>query len=153
MNCPKHNRTPYNEFLTPQNEDIISVANYIASDNFNQYLEYVNENIEYIRDKISCGYSDCWSYPSETLQNGYGDCEDMSFLLASLLMAKFKKNSIRVVIGWHNRNGHAWVEIVTKDKNELVLESTSGEWFDKVTAYRNGYVSDVYVYLNGCEKA
>jgi len=48
---------------------------------------FVYQNIEYINDQKKYGY-EYPQYPIETLWNRSGDCEDMSYLLSSLLQAQ-----------------------------------------------------------------
>lgn len=42
------------------------------------------QSLEYETDENTSGHSEYWSFPVETLFRGNGDCEDTSFLLASL---------------------------------------------------------------------
>lgn len=63
---------------------------------------------------------DFWQYPSETLAWGYGDCEDSSICLCSLLRAGgIAPERVWVVVGTVNGYGHAWVEL-----DGRILETT-----------------------------
>jgi len=64
---------------------------------------------------------DYWSFPAETLTTGYGDCEDVSFLLASILRNRLSENEVFVTVGTFKNFGHAWVTL----SDGLVLEATS----------------------------
>jgi hypothetical protein len=64
---------------------------------------------------------DYWSFPAETLTTGYGDCEDVSFLLASILRSRLSEDEVFVTIGTFRDFGHAWVTL----GDGLVLEATS----------------------------
>ncbi len=74
---------------------------------------HVVEHIHYHSEQES---HDRWQFPQETLQLGHGDCEDKSFLCASLLVAAgIPADRVRVVVGilasdvQSPRNqGHAW---------------------------------------------
>ena len=65
-------------------------------------LDFVCRNISYRRD-----VGEFWLYPSETLM-GYGDCEDTSILLCSLLQ-NFSNGY--VVLGTYQEYGHAWCQL------------------------------------------
>ena len=78
---------------------------------------------------LSDSGSDTWQIPSETIKRGGGDCEDLSFLLVSLMRAS-KIRNIYLIIGVVKigdkvtsrflGNGHMWVEY-----GNLVYETTS----------------------------
>lgn len=90
---------------------------------------------------------DNWLFPDETLANGGGDCEDLTFLLASLLEASgISHYCIRVAMGSivAYRNGlpkrqwdHAWVAYQTEGGVWEILEPLAliGQ---KPTKARNG---------------
>jgi len=85
--------------------------------------KYVAEKIDYVNDQKMTGKSDWWLYPAETLALGKGDCEDSSFLLATLMAGSgISEDCIRVVLGRvlskNGSYGHAWV----------VYQAESGEW-------------------------
>lgn len=92
---------------------------------------FIAEQIRYIHDITEYKKGDFWLFPPETFQLRKGDCEDSSFLLASLLIASgISPFCVRVVLGrahdGTNRplGGHCWPIY----KNELgrwcILEST-----------------------------
>lgn len=178
MQCPTYpvrpeGRHPVNAFLTPNDPDVIKVANDIANrltlsgeDTLNNRVKeafnFVSHSIEYERDKVAHGYPEFWSYPTETLrwrtdrwkrQRRIGDCEDTSFLLASLLLAlRVPENRVRVVLG----AGHAWVE-ARLNTEWFLLESTVDEswreWREITPTYRTqGYSPVLYIYHNFCEQ-
>jgi hypothetical protein len=93
--------------------------------------KYIAEEIKYVYDVRKYKKGDFWLFPPETDQIGKGDCEDGSFLLASLLIAGgVSPFCVRVALGevfdGHGRSlgGHCWPVY----KNELgrwcILEST-----------------------------
>lgn len=53
---------------------------------FNQSsLDWVHEHISYKSEE-----KDFWKFPNETVADGFGDCEDGTILLASLILARNK---------------------------------------------------------------
>jgi len=70
---------------------------------------------------------DFWSYPSETLRDRVGDCEDTSILLASILRNRLSHNEVFVTIGYFDGIGHAWVTVNHPQKGNIVLETTSDQ--------------------------
>jgi len=79
------------------------------------------------RPRLSFNFLDYWKFPSETIRDRVGDCEDSSFLLASLLRS-LEKN-VYAVLGYievdGRRYGHAWVEC--REDGCRVLETTYDE--------------------------
>ena len=77
---------------------------------------------------------DAWLYPDETLAQGGGDCEDLAFLLAALLMAAGVSNyCVRVALGSlliHQPRGkvrkhdHCWVMYQNESGVWEILEPT-----------------------------
>lgn len=75
---------------------------------------------------------DYWLFPDETLEQGGGDCEDLAFLLAALLMAAGVSGyCIRVALGTLNitpprgktqRHDHSWVMYQNEDGAWEILE-------------------------------
>ena len=97
--------------------------------------EYVVTNITYVGDPESHRQLDFWQFPAETIALGQGDCEDCSFLLATLLIAAgISSFCVRVVFGdvkcLHDdaTEGHTWP--IYKDEAGVwrILESTHSEW-------------------------
>jgi len=91
--------------------------------------DYVARGVQYITDKQSCGLEDFWLFPEETLTLRKGDCEDSSFLLATLLLASgISEHCVRVVLGRvaspEGDYGHAWVVYQNEEGLWCLLEST-----------------------------
>ncbi len=91
--------------------------------------DYVARGVQYITDKQSCGLEDFWLFPEETLVLRKGDCEDSSFLLATLLLASgVSEHCVRVVLGRvasaEGDYGHAWVVYQNEEGVWCLLEST-----------------------------
>lgn len=99
------------EFVQPDNLDVVAVYSRIGPDAWNLY-NFVCQNISYRRD-----VGEFWLFPSETL-GGYGDCEDTSILLTSLIRAGGVPNAY-VALGEYQGYGHAWCDL-----NGQILETT-----------------------------
>jgi len=99
------------EFVQPDNPDIIAVYSQIGPDYWALY-DFVCRNINYRRD-----IGEFWQTPSETLR-GFGDCEDTSILLTSLIRAGGVPNCY-VALGSLGGYGHAWCEL-----DGQILETT-----------------------------
>jgi transglutaminase-like putative cysteine protease len=73
----------------------------------------INKKIEYKSDTDTYNATDYFCFPWETLLTKTGDCEDKSYLLASLLQACDVQN-VSVVFGKVNLEsrsyGHCWVK-------------------------------------------
>jgi len=52
----------------------------------NLALSFVQSCFPYAYDNLTYGAQDYWAFPLETLHNGQGDCEDKSFLYASIMV-------------------------------------------------------------------
>ena len=98
----RNHKTVLNTFITPNEQVVKETAGYIANtlvrdsveDRVAASFNFVALNIVYTSDRRQFGKNDFWQYPNETLgqvftnsniNRMYGDCEDSSFLLASLL--------------------------------------------------------------------
>ncbi|VVB69425.1 Bacterial transglutaminase-like cysteine proteinase BTLCP [uncultured archaeon] len=91
--------------------------------------DFVARSVEYITDKQAFGLEDFWLFPEETLMLRKGDCEDTSFLLATLLLASgVSEHCVRVVLGKvvspDGTYGHAWVVYQSESGAWCLLEST-----------------------------
>jgi predicted transglutaminase-like cysteine proteinase len=91
--------------------------------------EYVARSVQYITDKATFGLDDLWLFPEETLVLHKGDCEDSSFLLATMLLASgISEHCVRVVLGRistpDGAYGHAWVVYQNEAGLWCLLEST-----------------------------
>ena len=123
------------DFVTPDDPSVQAVAREIVAklgegDNptsrLREAYNYVALNVRYVTDTKVFGFEEVWQKPSSTLQRGLGDCEDLSFLLCSLLQALGVRS--RVVFGEYAGQGHAWVE-ASADSVGGILETTSGQPF------------------------
>ncbi len=158
-----------NSFITPNEQSVKDTATHIASTLVHDTIEdrivaafnFVAVNVIYTSDRAQFGKGDFWQYPNETLgqvfidsqiAKMYGDCEDSSFLLVSLLLALgIPSQNVRVglseVHAWVEcKIGNAWYVFETTDDKEL------SELVSAVSIVGKSYVYDVkvYVYQGGC---
>ena len=153
--CPVHIRERayrYNEFIRPK--DVSHVAQLLRPNvHSNQHaifqtLRYVFTNIRFVRDWEKYYQPDLWQFPLETLRDGTGDCEDMCFLLASVLI-ELGVHDVRVTLGTWREEGHAWIEV--SDGNWwYLLECTNGKMHYLQERETLGYNVELYVHPWGC---
>jgi transglutaminase-like putative cysteine protease len=159
-----------NSFYTPDDIKVREIADDIIKTLIVDSIEdrvvaaynFVISNDIYTPDKIQFGKDDWWQYPYETLghvlvggsaRKMYGDCEDTSFLLASLLIALgIPSTNIRVGVS----DVHAWVECKVGN-TWCLFETTSSRSFNNfipsssVVGSSFVYNVRVYIYENGCD--
>lgn len=92
---------------------------------------FVARSLRYVYDTATYKKADFWLFPPETLQLGKADCEDGSFLLASLLLASgISPFCVRVVLGrafdagGGSLGGHCWPVYKDESGTWRILEST-----------------------------
>lgn len=166
----RNHETVLNSFYTPNDPSVREVADDIIKTIITDSIEdrivaaynFIISHDIYTPDKVQFGKDDWWQYPSETLghvlvgdgeHKMYGDCEDTSFLLASLLIALgISSSNVRVGLS----DVHAWVEC--KIYNTWCLfETTSNNIFSSFTPSSSVvgsyfvYNIRVYIYHNGCD--
>ena len=158
-----------NSFLTPNDIAVKRVAedikNTLVRDNIEDRItaafNFVALTVVYVSDKRQFGKGEWWQYPCETLGQVittsnvtrlYGDCEDSSFLLASILLAlDVPSSNVRVGIS----ECHAWVECKL-GHTWYLFETTSDNEMSSFVSVRSivgkGYIYNVqvYVYQDGC---
>jgi len=95
------------DFIQTSNPDVLAVYSQIGPEYWTLY-DFVCRNISYRLDT-----GEFWQVPSETLGRyweegqGYGDCEDTSILLVSLLR---NFTHAHVAVGMYRGYGHAWCQ-------------------------------------------
>lgn len=94
---------------------------------------YVNKKIRYTHDSVKGKNKDFWLFPEETLTLEKGDCDDYSFLMASLLLTSgISSYCVRVVFGeicdidGKPLGGHCWPMYKTEMGEWCILENTHG---------------------------
>jgi len=117
------------EFLTPVAREIKKITDATPGDTLEAVgprLFEVVRQVQYVTDQDGKGVPEYFKYPVETLKDKTGDCEDQSYLLASLLQGAGVPNVV-IVFGTvevdGRRFGHAWVEAQGK-----FIESTYPEY-------------------------
>lgn len=93
--------------------------------------DHVAQKINYTSDAKEQRKGDFWLFPSEVNTLAYGDCEDGSFLLASLLIGSgISPFNVRVVLGelydrdGKSMGGHCWPMYKNEAGRWCILEST-----------------------------
>lgn len=93
--------------------------------------DFVARKVKYVYDKEAHGMPDFWMMPEETLSIKKADCEDVTFLLCSLLLASgISPFCVRAVLGLvydaggSLLGGHAWPCYFDEGGKWRVLEST-----------------------------
>jgi len=159
-----------NSFITPDEYSVKDTASRIVDilvrdtieDRVAAAFNFVVSNITYISDKTQFGKNDWWQYPNETLSQVltdgvinrmYGDCEDSSFLFASLLLALGVPSS-NVKVGLSSV--HAWVECKLGNAwylFETTNDSVSETFIPASSVVGSSYIYNVkvYVYREGCK--
>jgi hypothetical protein len=92
---------------------------------------FITKHVKYVYDTTEYKKGDFWLFPPETFQIRKGDCEDGSFLLASLLIASgISPFCVRVVLGraydetGRSLGGHCWPVYKNEIGRWCILEST-----------------------------
>jgi hypothetical protein len=124
-----------NDFIRPNDPIVQAVALEIvrglgdqdsAEARLREAYNFVTLNIKYVTDMSQFNYEEVWQLPDSTLRRRMGDCEDLAFLLVSLLRALHI--NAKMVFGVYKDEGHAWVWAQV-DGASGILETTSGQPF------------------------
>lgn len=151
---------PVNDFIQPQAPAVLEAVMNLKGDNpFEACLGFVCREIQYQTDNYQYGARERWAYPTETLFSRRGDCEDKSFLLASMLLAlNIPPETVAVELGKHKGQGHAWVAIQDYWGKTYVLETTANvppvvyvNILPRPGAAANAYEPCLVVRLTGCD--
>jgi len=151
---------PVNNFIQPKAPAVIEVVMNLKGDNpFEACLGFVCREIHYQTDTFQYGVRERWAYPTETLQTRCGDCEDKSFLLASMLLAlNVPGETVAVELGKHKGQGHAWVVIQDLWGKEYVLETTAStppvafvNILPRPGAAANAYFPSIRIHATKCD--
>jgi len=113
-------------YITPNDNVVIVLMQQItggwSNDNQEQWndvkrlYDWVVNNIAYEHDP-----EDHWKYPAETVMSGCGDCEDMAFLLTSMIMS-YSNNAVWAISICANNEGHKAVILPVKGFYVAVLD-------------------------------
>ncbi len=102
------------DYITPNEPEVkAAVSNAGVCDSCG-VAEKADAVWEYVYDRVDYKLSDEWKEPKQTLEEGVGDCEDVSFLAASMLI-RAGVEEFDYVIGYLESDGpdekHTWLEV------------------------------------------
>lgn len=112
------------EYITPYHPAVIeAVGNVEFSDCCMDWIRTV-DMWEWVKGNINYKLSREWKEPAQTLSEGVGDCEDLDFLLASMMLNDGVQD-FELVIGYIiHKDGreeeHTWLRM-----NDMVIEPTT----------------------------
>jgi transglutaminase-like putative cysteine protease len=112
--------------------------------------DWVSGNIKYAHDSDRHGRPEYYQLPRETIQSGYGDCEDYAILMVSLLRAAgWQADRAYVTIGEPKAGSgsrHAWVRLNVDviGWQNLEPQSATGYWLLLQDYFCLGDFDDVY---------
>lgn len=147
--------TPYEQFYEQDAPEIKELAWEIlrhydcaTCSPIKKIVYYVNKHYFYKTDYELFGLVDFWLFPTEVIKIGSGDCDCLSFFVASLLEAVGIPT--RVCVGNTPFGYHAWVEAVDNDGEWLLIETTRGKIHPWAHRFKLGYMPDLYINPLGC---
>lgn len=131
-------------FITPNdyyvNQKMYSILNYnsdgdLTWEDIKAINNWVGNNINYNHDTFIGERRNCYQYPSETLELGWGDCEDHAVLMISLCKAEEQVSWMYCAIVEFIINGmdfyHACVFVdVTDDKLYILDPTDKPAWYE-----------------------
>lgn len=110
-------------YITPMNEAVVSEANNIPVEENQTETQKAKEVWLHVYRTTKYSLSDVWKTPEETLEDGIGDCEDVDFLMLSILPHKGIDEAFLVIGDLVRSSGrraaHTWVEV-----NGTVMDPT-----------------------------
>ena len=71
---------------------------------------------------------DFWQMPAETLAEGIGDCEDMTFVGVSVLRNRLSADEVFANIGLWEGYGHAWITVLNNGQARVVEPTRAPQW-------------------------
>jgi len=86
----------------------------------------INPKEFYVEDWRVHGGPDYWKDPMQTWTTRRGDCEDLSFLVGSVLVALGYRYT-RILMGYHKNLCHVWAETMGPRGHWWLLEATTGK--------------------------
>lgn len=87
---------------------------------------FASSRLRYKKDPVLCNglrNADLWRSPQATFANGGGDCEDLSIVVVSAMIA-YGLRDAWLVVGAVDHRGHAWVE-GSDATSPFLVEATS----------------------------
>lgn len=86
----------YPKYVTPNNKKVVEAVEELPVDIYSSDKEKVIAVWRGIRDRVDYKLSKKWKTPEETLEDGIGDCEDVTFLATSMFLRLDLTSEIRV---------------------------------------------------------
>jgi transglutaminase-like putative cysteine protease len=113
----------YDQYITPQNMMVKRAVVKSDAGSVNSDKEQAKKCWQWVADNIKYKLSEKWKTPEETIFSATGDCEDVTFLIASML-ARLGIDNSRIVVGYLEKEGykpelHTWNEV-----NGMVIDAT-----------------------------
>lgn len=144
---------PYEQFyeidaMRPIAQQILDTYKCNTCGPLKKIIYWVNKYYRYQTDMQNFGLVDYWQFPTEILETGSGDCDCLSFFIASLLEAVGIPT--HVAIGNTPFGYHAWVECQDFDGEWYLVETTSGKLYPWAHRSKMGYKPDLYISPDGC---
>ncbi len=133
------------QFVTPNDPTVVSNAQRILDGGYNGELtwddmdkinKWIHVNVVYnsdtdpTKDKDEV-WAECWLYPSETLENLRGDCEDQALLFTSMCLAEQSVGYVYCAVMVLDGVGHMAIFINVEGDTMVV--------YDPVSGYRSPY--------------
>jgi len=104
--------------------------------------DYITSHVGYGFDEDLVGLNEYVQMPYETLTKGWGDCEDSTMLMVSMLTPKGVP--CRMVLGYAAGGSHRWPEV--KYEGEwYIFDTTNGDVFPLRDSEKKHYVPMFYV--------
>lgn len=144
-------------YFSPNDPDVaaktLAVAGVFSQNNnefwadYQRLYQWVVDNIEYNYDTnipfMPTGvngnikwFADYWKMPSETLTDKRGDCEDMAYLLASMLLSyNGGQYGVWTIEIHNNDSGHIAVAVPVKGHNLVILDPAGKYYSGMNTMY------------------
>ena len=131
-------------FITPDDSSVISKTRNILGhysdgdlswDDMKDINNWVGNNINYNHDTFIGQRRNCYQYPSETLDLGWGDCEDHAVLMVSLCKVEESVNWMYCAIIKFVKNNedyyHACVFVNVADDKLFIFDPTDKpSWYE-----------------------
>lgn len=116
-------------FITPTNSKVVEISETALMSGFEGQMTSARDAWQWVYTNIDYKLSKEWKTPEQTIREGIGDCEDVTFLIASMLPNMGVDESV-VVLGelmFPDGRGqfHTWNEV-----GDMVIDGTGS--MDKV---------------------
>jgi len=127
-------------FITPNDGDVkIATRNALGHysdgdlswEDMRDINDWIHNNIYYNHDTFIGDYSNCYFYPEETLEFGYGDCEDQAVLMISMCLAEADVSWIYCARIEYDNKAHLFVILDVDGNKMFIFDPTNAKkgWF------------------------